>query len=112
MSWQLACAFDEIKDGNMKCLTLNDIDILVIGGETTAYAIPPMCPHMEEPLEHGMCDGKMLTCIKHLWQWELDNGNPIGEAETGLLKYETKIDGNGDVHVHVTEELQYEWSDD
>ena len=111
MSWKVACAFADIKGGELKLVSIDDVNVLLVGGESVAYAIPPMCPHMEEPLENGICDGKKLTCLKHLWQWDLDSGDPIGEAKAPLLRYPTKIDQEGLVHVLVEAELIYEWSE-
>ena len=91
----------------MKRLNLDGIEVLLVGREGGVSAIPPMCPHMDEPLEHGMCDGKILTCMKHLWQWDIDSGNPIGPAEASLEMYDIKVE-NDDVFVFVAHELAYE----
>ena len=40
-------------------------------------AIPPLCPHMEEPLEEsGIIANCALTCTKHLWSWDLQLARP------------------------------------
>lgn len=107
MSWQLACKLSELGEGQMKMVTLNGVEILLIAREGGISAVPPMCPHMDEPLEHGMCDGKVLTCMKHLWQWDIQSGSPIGEAEAPLAMYDIKVEEDS-VYINVVHELAYE----
>ena len=80
-----------------------------LGGAFFAY--PPLCPHMAEPLEiSGVCDGTVLTCTKHLWQWDMRSGNPLGMAERELLLYPVKTEG-ADVLVDLEKELVYSYED-
>jgi toluene monooxygenase system ferredoxin subunit len=63
---------------------------------------------MEEPLiESGVCDRGVLTCTKHLWQWDLGTGDMVGMAEKPLLMYQVRRDGD-DVLAFVEHELTYE----
>lgn len=107
MSWEFACTLDDLRSGEMKRVNIANVDVLIVRHEDGVAAIPPSCPHLEEPLENGMCDGKILTCMKHLWQWEVDSGAPIGLAEAPLKMYETKVEDEA-VYVFVSEELSYE----
>ncbi len=97
----------------LKRFEVDGISFIVanVGGSHRAF--PPFCPHMEEPLEQsGVCDASgKLTCIKHLWSWELASGTPQGEAEKALLLYEVKQEG-GDVLVNLEKELKYEYDED
>lgn len=90
---------------------MNGVALLVakVGGEFFAY--PPLCPHMAEPLEiSGVCDGKLLTCTKHLWQWDMRTGAPCGMAERELLLYPVSKNGD-DVLVNLERELIYDYDD-
>ena len=67
---------------------------------------------MEERLEvSGICEGGVLTCSKHLWQWEMSTGEMRGEAEKPLLLYEVRQE-NDDVLVNIEKELEYEYEED
>ena len=71
-----------------------------------------MCPHMEEPLdESGILNSGFLTCSKHLWQWDLNNGASMGPAEVDLLMYETKVEEDT-LNIFFKEELKYEYQED
>ena len=80
--------------------------------ETSFGAFPPVCPHMEEPLEFsGICEGDLLTCSKHLWQWDMRTGQFIDPAEKPLLQYETRV-ADDTLYAYIEEELEYEFDDD
>lgn len=107
MTWQRACSLKELDSGEIKKIIVDGVEILLIGHEGGVTAIPPTCPHLAEPLESsGLCDGIVLTCMTHLWQWEVDTGRPVGLAECPLLLYHTEV-RDGDVYVHLLEELDY-----
>ncbi|MCF3948750.1 Rieske (2Fe-2S) protein [Acidiphilium iwatense] len=109
MNWQFACNKAEIPEGGMKEMRIGEIPVLLLRAEGEVFAIPPLCPHMEEPLVNGMCDGTTLICIKHLWQWDLRDGSPAGDAEIGLLKYPLQEDADGGIQIMVETELRYEY---
>jgi toluene monooxygenase system ferredoxin subunit len=78
--------------------------VLVDGG---AVAYPPHCPHMAEPLEiSGVCEEGILTCTKHLWQWDMRTGAETGMAERPLHRYPTRREGS-DVLIEIEKELTY-----
>ena len=67
---------------------------------------------MEEPLcDSGVVFDGMLTCTKHLWQWDMSSGEKVGIAEKELLFYEVKEEDD-DIYALVEEELEYEDDDD
>lgn len=107
MSWQYACKSGEIPENGMKEVKIGDVTVLLLKAGGTVFAIPPLCPHMDEPLVNGICDGTTLICIKHLWQWDLRNGLPAGDAEIELLKYPVREGADGNIEVLFKEELRY-----
>ncbi len=113
MTWKKVCATDAVQPNALKLFEVEGVPILVanLGGEEFR-AYPPVCPHMEEPLEQsGICEGGVLTCTKHLWQFDMRSGAPVGPAERPLLMYEAKAE-DGDVWVKVEHELEYDFDDD
>jgi toluene monooxygenase system ferredoxin subunit len=66
---------------------------------------------MAEPLEiSGVCDGGMLTCTKHLWQWNMRTGAEEGMAEKPLLLYPVTLEG-GEVWIDIERELAYDYDE-
>ena len=68
---------------------------------------------MEEPLhESGILETSgVLTCSKHLWQWDIRTGEMVGMAEKSLLCYEIKVEA-GDVLINLEKELVYEYDEE
>ena len=109
MSWKRVCGVGMVVPGALKRIEVDGIAMLVTRVGDEYRAIPPLCPHMEEPLESsGICKGGTLTCTKNLWQWDLLTGREQGDvAERPLLLYETRVQGD-DLLVRIDEELRYE----
>lgn len=113
MTWKRVCGAGDVTANTLKKFDVDGVPILIanLGDEFRAY--PPLCPHMEEPLEQsGICEGGVLTCSKHLWQWQMLTGEPNDEVtEKPLLLYEVKREGD-DVLVNVEQELSYDYDED
>ncbi len=112
MSWKIACATDAVAEDSMKRFDVDGIGVMIANVGDGFSAFPPVCPHMEEFLENsGICAGGVMTCDRHLWQWDMKTGEPQGPAEKPLLMYETKEE-DGNVMVFIEQELEYEFDDD
>ena len=94
MSWKRACAVDEVAADALKRVEVDGVTVLLTRVADEFRAMPPVCPHMEEPLESsGVCQAGTLTCTKHLWQWNLLTGKEEGDvAERPLMLYETRVE--------------------
>ena len=112
MAWKKVCSTSDITANSLKLFDIDGISVLIVNFDSQFKAIPPLCPHMEEPLaQSGICDGRTLTCTKHLWQWDLATNEPQAETEKPLLIYDLKVKGN-DIEIFVEQELEYEFDED
>jgi toluene monooxygenase system ferredoxin subunit len=68
--------------------------VLVANFRDQYYAYNGNCPHQGTCLAEGFFDGAVLTCSKHLWQWDITTGKPIGLAEAPLEGYKVEIEGD------------------
>ena len=107
MSWTRVCSTDDIADAGLKDVEIAGTRILVTRSGDEFFAYPLRCPHLDEPLSTGMCDGETLTCSFHLWQWNLRTGKSTGEAEIDLLKYPVRVIGK-DVEIDFSRVLEYD----
>ena len=111
-SWFKVCHQEEILGDKVKKFSLDKVEILVAKSKKGFVAFPTMCPHMAEPLnESGLISDGLLTCSKHLWQWELSTGKSKGVAEVDLLTYSTKIVDEY-IWVYMDNELKYEYEEE
>src|SRR6266850_2264902 len=46
----------------------------------------------------GVQDGSILTCLEHMWQFDVHTGAPLGDAEAGLKGYRLKEE-RGELYV-------------
>ena len=112
MSWTRICAVSEVPENTLRKFTVGSIAIVIANHGEGFRGFPPLCPHMEEPLEtSGMLAGGQLTCSKHLWQWDLRSGDMIGETEKALLFYDVKREGD-DIFANIEQELSYDYDSD
>ena len=112
MSWKKICAAAEVPENALAKLEVDGIEIIIANYGTGYRAFPPRCPHMEEPLcESGMLFDGLLTCSKHLWQWDMRTGEMLGMAEKELLFYEVRQEGD-DLYADIEQALVYEDDDE
>jgi toluene monooxygenase system ferredoxin subunit len=97
--------------GRLTPIEINGVKVLVTRIDGNCVAFPPLCPHMAEPLEtSGVCADGTLTCTKHIWQWNLATGEPMGDAEKALLYYSIKLEGR-ELWIDFDHELAYDYDD-
>ena len=113
MSWTKICKTADVAPNTVKKVWIaGGIPVLVVNYGKGFRVVPPVCPHMEEPLEiSGLVSSCMLTCTKHLWAWNLMTLEKQGETEKPLKVYETKEEG-GELLAFVQGELLYEFDSD
>jgi toluene monooxygenase system ferredoxin subunit len=112
MTWKRICDAAELAENSVKKFDVDGIPIVVVNYGEGFRAIPPICPHMEEPLaESGVVAQCILTCTKHLWAWDLRTLEMQGETEKPLKTYETKQE-HGAILADIESELTYEFDTD
>lgn len=106
------CTAGDVPENQLRKFTVDNIDIVVANYGGGYRVFPPFCPHMFEPLEvSGMLSDNLLTCSKHLWQWNLATGQQHGLSEKNILFYDSKIEGD-DLVADLSEELKYDWEEE
>ncbi len=92
--WQVACSIADMDDEELLEVEVDDQRILLVRTDDNLVACQAVCPHMDEPLALGFCDGKILTCSKHLWQWSLATGEAMGPAEEDITIAPVRVENN------------------
>ena len=86
------CNLDDVPTNGMKEFDTEDgAKVLIANFSEHYYAYSGACPHQGTCLAEGFYDGAVLTCRKHLWQWDITTGKPIGLAEAPLEGYQVEI---------------------
>jgi nitrite reductase/ring-hydroxylating ferredoxin subunit len=107
MAWRKVCTIASVPENSLVRFDVEGVPIVIARHEGEFFAYPPLCPHMAEPLaESGVCADGVLTCTKHLWQWDMRSGAEQGDAERPLLLYPTRCEGD-ELFVEIEQELSY-----
>jgi toluene monooxygenase system ferredoxin subunit len=111
-TWHRACSFSELTEGKLQRVTVAGVDVIVTNLGDCIRAFPPSCPHLAEPLvDSGLLKDGLLTCTKHLWQWDLRSGEMKGAAERPVKMYEASVSGD-DVMIQVEQEITYDYDEE
>jgi nitrite reductase/ring-hydroxylating ferredoxin subunit/(2Fe-2S) ferredoxin len=97
-AWQRVCRADEVPDGGLKQFTVDGTSLVVARAGNEVFACQAICPHEAVSLEDGVHDGTTLTCLEHMWQFDLRTGAPMGDATCGVTTYRLKEE-RGEVYV-------------
>jgi len=96
--WTRVCRVEDVPANGMKAFAVGGTSVLVAHTGDAFVAFQAMCPHEAIPLEQGIHDGCVLTCLEHMWQFDLRTGAPQGDAEEGLKRYELREE-RGELYV-------------
>ncbi len=111
MTWKRICDAADVAENSVRHFDVDGISLVVVNYGEGFRAIPPICPHMEEPLaESGIVARCILTCTKHLWAWDLRTLEKQGDTEKPLKTYEIKLE-NGTLLANIETELTYDFED-
>lgn len=100
-AWRRVCRPEDVPANGMKQFPVDGTDVLIVNAGPDFIAYQAMCPHEAIPLEQGVHDGCTLTCLEHMWQFDLRTGAPMGDAETGLKGYSLKQE-QGEIYVELS----------
>ncbi len=99
-AWTRVCPAGAVPVNGLKEFAVDGINVLIANTANGFVAYQALCPHEAVPLEQGVQDGSVLTCLEHLWQFDLQTGAPMGDAEVGLTGYRLKEEG-GDLYIEL-----------
>jgi toluene monooxygenase system ferredoxin subunit len=96
--WKRVAAASDIPPDAMKTFIVDSVSVLIVHSGDAFVALQSLCPHEGVSLEGGVIAGSTLTCLEHMWQFDVQTGNPLGDAEEGLRTYLLKNEG-GELYV-------------
>jgi nitrite reductase/ring-hydroxylating ferredoxin subunit len=75
----------ELGEGEMRRVTIGELDILLAHTERGIFATDDRCPHMSAPLSIGELDGCIVSCPLHEGRFDLASGDTARMPTTGGL---------------------------
>jgi toluene monooxygenase system ferredoxin subunit len=98
--WKRLGTSKDVPANGMKEFKVDGVNVLVVNAGDAFFAYQALCPHEAVALEQGIHDGSVLTCLEHLWQFDIRTGAPLGDAEVGLKGYRLKEE-RGELYVEL-----------
>jgi len=83
----------EIPEGRGKAFTVGDRRIAVFCVGETYYALNDRCPHMGASLATGDLRDGTVICDRHLWAFQLADGQCPDVAKLRAETFEVRIEG-------------------
>jgi nitrite reductase/ring-hydroxylating ferredoxin subunit/(2Fe-2S) ferredoxin len=99
-TWKRVCASGEVPVNGIKEFSIDGVNLIVVNAGDAFVAYQAMCPHEAFSLGDGVCDGSVLTCLEHMWQFDVRTGAPMGDAQEGLKGFPLKEE-HGELYVGV-----------
>ena len=90
LAWTRVCASGDVPVNGIKEFSIDGVNLIVVNVAGAFVAYQAMCPHEAFSLGDGVCDGSVLTCLEHMWQFDVRTGAPMGDAQEGLKSYQLK----------------------
>ena len=71
----------------------NGREVALFRVDHAVYAVENACPHAGNPLVEGDLAGTTLTCVYHLWRFDLETGACLSGEEPART-YPVEVRGN------------------
>lgn len=96
----------KLKEGQMKCVRAEQVDVLLVKKNNKIYAIANTCSHLGGPLSEGdLLENCSVRCPWHQSVFSLEDGSVIdGPATQPQPKFDVRV-RNGNIEV----KLKYGW---
>ena len=105
MSFQRACALEEIRDDEALAVVLGDLEVAVARDGDEFFAIQNLCSHAAVALSEGDVEGCTIECWLHGSRFDLRTGKPTGlPATEPVATFPVDVRGD-DVYVDITQTL-------
>jgi len=91
---------DDVPEGEGRVVEVNGVAVALFNVGGTFYAIDDTCLHRGGPLGEGACEGTIVSCPWHGWQYDVTSGACLSSPGESVDKYEVQVEGD-DVRVKV-----------
>lgn len=96
-SWTEVCRVADLDVTNLKKVSLENTDILIVKTDQGIFAIDDICTHAEVSLSEGSLSGCTIECWAHGAVFDVRDGSVVTPPASEALKtYETQLQGEGD----------------
>ncbi len=82
---------DEVDSGQLKLVEADGRRLLLCNALGSYYAISPVCPHQDGPLEDGSLVGEIVTCPVHGYDFDVRTGECQFDSDYRVDTYPVRV---------------------
>jgi len=96
MAFQKVATLDELWEGEMIALEIEEHVVLLVNVQGTIRAYADSCPHLRTRLSKGSLRRNVLICSTHGWEFDVNTGQGINPETACLESFAVKVE-DGDI---------------
>jgi toluene monooxygenase system ferredoxin subunit len=101
VEWHETMHIDDLWDGDMAPVEVDGTKVLLVNVDGDVKAYLNRCPHQAWALDEGDFDGQTLTCIRHMWTFDVTDGKGINPDDECLTRFRCEVGQDGVIRVDV-----------
>jgi nitrite reductase/ring-hydroxylating ferredoxin subunit len=90
--WQYAGTLDDVWEGEVHGVNLGGVDVVLCNVDGELFAYEDRCPHLANPLSHGVLNHHTLTCAAHEWEFDARTGQGLNPQAARLKPFPVRVD--------------------
>jgi nitrite reductase/ring-hydroxylating ferredoxin subunit len=90
--WRYAGTLDDVWAGEVRGVSLGDVDVVLCNVDGDLFAYEDRCPHLANPLSHGVLQHNTLTCAAHEWEFDARTGQGVNPQVARLKPFPVRLD--------------------
>jgi toluene monooxygenase system ferredoxin subunit len=99
--WRAAMDLDDLWDGEMEAVDVAGTSVLLVNIDGDVRAYQNRCPHQASPLHEGDLDEGVITCARHLWEFDARSGKGVNPDNCRLVAYPCRVSDDGSIQVNL-----------
>ena len=102
MQWHETMHINDLWEGDMAPVEVDGTKVLLVNVDGDVKAYLNRCPHQAWALDEGDFDGQTLTCIRHMWTFDVADGKGINPDDECLKAFKCEVGPDGVIRVDVS----------
>src|ERR1700733_3931654 len=90
--WQYAGTLDDLWEGEVRGVNLGGVDVVLCNVDGELFAYEDRCPHLANPLSHGVLQQNTLRCAAHEWEFDARTGQGVNPQAARLKPFPVRHD--------------------
>ena len=90
--WRDAGTLDDLWEGEVRGVNLGGVDVVLCNVDGELFAYEDRCPHLANPLSHGVLNHNTLRCAAHEWEFDARTGQGVNPQAARLKPFPVRVD--------------------